>query len=116
MLFFSSISVSYAAHDIESPKKQMASGITAEDVQCNVGLQLMLRMNGDAACVKPSTAGKLENAGWGTILGSVVSELPEHDESMELNENISIEEESENEEEEKASYKVELAENMSMGN
>ena len=52
---------------IDSPRKQMAMGIVAEDVVCKTGYDLMLRSSGTAACVKPSTAMKLENSGWGKI-------------------------------------------------
>lgn len=54
---------------INSPKKQMVEGIAAEDVICNSGLTLMLKSSSEiAACVKPSTAMKLQDKGWGTIL------------------------------------------------
>ena len=52
---------------VDSPRKQMAMGTAAEDVVCKAGYDLMLRFSGTAACVKPSTAMKLENSGWGTI-------------------------------------------------
>jgi hypothetical protein len=55
------------AQSIDSPRKQMESGITAEDVVCKSGFTLMIRISGDAACVTPTTAKKLTNAGWGTI-------------------------------------------------
>ena len=114
MLVFSSLSMAYA--DLASPRQQMSAGSSAEDVQCNVGLQLMIKFNGDAACVKPSTASRLAAADWGTIQGDVVTELPVNDETMELEENVSLEEEESESEEEKASYKVELTESMAMGN
>ncbi len=55
------------AESIDSPRKQMESGITAEDVVCKSGFTLMIRISGDAACVTPTTAEKLTNAGWGAI-------------------------------------------------
>jgi len=55
------------AENIDSPRKQMESGITAGDVVCNSGFTLMIRISGDAACVTPTTAEKLTNAGWGII-------------------------------------------------
>jgi len=55
------------AESIDSPRKQMDAGITAEDVVCKSGFTLMIRISGDAACVTPTTAEKLTNAGWGTI-------------------------------------------------
>ena len=72
MAFFSislfSLPVVFAT-TIDSPKKQMMEGISAEDVICNSGLTLMLKSStGTAACVKPSTALKLQDMGWGTKL------------------------------------------------
>jgi len=58
---------------IDSPKKQMVMGVTAEDVLCEAGKTLMIRNLGSAACVKPSTATRLEGAGWGTIVKEFVS-------------------------------------------
>ena len=43
--------------DIESPIKQMKIGISAEDVLCRSGLDLVIRTNGMPACVKPETVG-----------------------------------------------------------
>ncbi len=53
---------------INSPKKQMQNGTAAEDVVCKSGFTLMKKYAGTAACVTPSTAMKLEKAGWGTII------------------------------------------------
>jgi len=54
---------------LPSPQKQMASGTSAEDVVCNSGLTLIAKLSsGSSACVKPSTAMKLEEKGWGQIL------------------------------------------------
>jgi len=50
-----------------SPRKQMQNGIAAKDVVCKSGLELMIRTSGDAVCVKPSTAEKLTERGWGVI-------------------------------------------------
>lgn len=50
---------------IDSPRIQMMNGITLENVECNSGLILMKKYSGSAACVKPFTAEKLENLGWG---------------------------------------------------
>jgi len=49
--------------DTESPKKQIKRGIPAEDVTCKAGLSLVIRTNGFAACVKSTTADKLEKMG-----------------------------------------------------
>ena len=52
---------------IDSPRKQMQNGITATDVVCKSGLALMIRISGDAACVKSTSVKKLTTIGFGTI-------------------------------------------------
>jgi hypothetical protein len=49
--------------DSLSPKKQSKRGISAENIVCKSGLELVIRTNGDPACVKPETAIKMKNAG-----------------------------------------------------
>ncbi len=53
--------------EIDSPKKQMKRGIAAEDVICKAGHILVIRTNGFPACVKSTTADKLEKMGLGKI-------------------------------------------------
>ena len=54
---------------LPSPQQQIASGTSAVDVICNSGLTLIAKLSSDSsACVKPSTAMKLEERGWGQIL------------------------------------------------
>ncbi len=48
------------------PKKQIEKGIELEDVTCKEDLQLIFKYDGSPACVKPSTATKLVERGWGT--------------------------------------------------
>jgi hypothetical protein len=63
------------ADDLLSPRKQMSSGIDAEDVECKLGFTLMIRStNGAVACVKPSTSIQLSNVGWGNIIKSAMEE------------------------------------------
>ena len=50
---------------LDSPRKQMTNGVMIENIECNSGLTLMKKYSGSAACVKPFTAEKLENLGWG---------------------------------------------------
>ena len=51
--------------DVNSPKKQMRDGVAPKDVICKEGLELILDISRDAACVNPSTAEKLiEHGGW----------------------------------------------------
>ena len=61
---------SYAStdDDVNSPKKQMRDGVAPKDVICREGLELILDIFRDAACVKPSTAEKL--IGYGGWRGS----------------------------------------------
>lgn len=48
--------------DLESPRKQMERGILATDVICKTGLELVIRTNGNAACVRPETVERMEKA------------------------------------------------------
>jgi len=74
LLAISTTTISAAGVDgsiihLPPPQKQMVSGTVAEDVICNSGLTLMLKLSsGSSVCVKPSTAMKLEEKGWGQIL------------------------------------------------
>lgn len=58
LVLFTSLVSSTAMGDIDSPRKQMANGVPSEDVLCKNGLQLMIRSNGDAICVKLSSIEK----------------------------------------------------------
>ncbi|MHB8602597.1 MAG: Hint domain-containing protein [Nitrosotalea sp.] len=50
---------------ISSPLKQFKSGIAAQDVTCNNGLQLVIKSEDNSpACVTPDTASKLVIRGW----------------------------------------------------
>jgi len=50
---------------ILSPHQQMRSGISAENVVCKSGFDLIIKAsNGSAACVFPSTASALAERGW----------------------------------------------------
>jgi len=50
---------------IASPLKQFKSGIAAQDVTCNEGLQLVIKAKDNSpACVRSSTAEKLVTLGW----------------------------------------------------
>jgi hypothetical protein len=49
--------------DIESPRKQMKIGISAEDILCRNGLELVIRTNGIPACVKPETVDIMQKRG-----------------------------------------------------
>jgi len=49
--------------DNDSPRKQMAEGVLAQDVMCRGGLELVIRTNGMPACVKPETIDKMFERG-----------------------------------------------------
>ena len=55
--------MSFVNADIESPKKQLKNGISSEEIQCNTGLELIIRNNGTPACVKPETVEKMQQRG-----------------------------------------------------
>ncbi len=51
--------------EVMPPKMQMDDGIAPQDVECNEGLELVLKASdGSAACVKPSTRELLITRGW----------------------------------------------------
>ncbi len=49
---------------ILSPLKQIKAGITSENVVCKEGLELVFKLNGQAACVKTASVEKLISRGW----------------------------------------------------
>ena len=49
--------------EIDSPKKQMDVGVSAYDVICREELELVIRINGNAACVRDETAERMQKAG-----------------------------------------------------
>ena len=54
-----------AMADVISPKKQTKLGFAVEEILCKDGLfKVIKKSTGTAACVKPSTAEKLSEAGW----------------------------------------------------
>lgn len=57
---------SFIINQDQSPLKQFKSGIAAKDVKCENNLQLIIKAEvGYPVCVKPSTATKLVERGWG---------------------------------------------------
>ena len=53
---------------IDSPKKQMNRGVLAQDVKCQSDLVLIFKITDKtAACVRPSTANRLVQDGWGVF-------------------------------------------------
>lgn len=53
--------------EVLPPKKQLDQGVAPEDVVCRDGMSLAVRGSGMPACVKPSTAERLEQRGWSII-------------------------------------------------
>src|SRR5712692_8051398 len=57
-----------------SPLKQFKSGIMIKDIKCKQGFVLAIKKSDNSpACVKPDTAQKLVERGWGTIVTSPTS-------------------------------------------
>ncbi|MBI3640346.1 MAG: hypothetical protein HY223_08540 [Thaumarchaeota archaeon] len=60
-----------------SPLKQFKSGIAANDVKCQQDLRLVIKSeDGSTACVKPQTAQKLVERGWGWAMQTIDSLKP----------------------------------------
>ena len=59
------------AASIDSPLKQVEMGVEPEDVTCKDSFQLLIRYSGEPACVKPKSADRLVDAGWGTVIQSM---------------------------------------------
>lgn len=51
---------------IQAPIKQIEQGVSADQIRCNEGLELIKKLtDGSPACVRPQTAQKLVERGWG---------------------------------------------------
>jgi len=68
--------------DVESPKKQSKRGIATEDITCKTGLSLVIRINGFPACVKYSTADRLERMGLVTKIIKSEKYIPKNSEEI----------------------------------
>ncbi|MFB5631517.1 MAG: hypothetical protein ACE5RN_08000 [Nitrosopumilaceae archaeon] len=70
VLVLSIIAVLFSANitvfaDVAPPKKQLNADISIEDVICNEGFIVLIKIStGNPACVKPTTAEKLIKRGW----------------------------------------------------
>lgn len=60
-VLIANVTSSYSENFIQSPKKQLESGVLPEDITCRENLILAIRNNGNVACVRESTSEKL---GW----------------------------------------------------
>jgi len=112
------VSINADNHEIMSPKKQMASGVAAEDVMCKSDFVLMIRSSsGTAACVKSTTSLKLSEAGWGDVIDSAMDEVMDedgNDKEIILEEELSMGEPEEMEENANQTI-IELEEDISGG-
>ena len=61
---------------IASPKHQLESGILPDDIQCRDNRILVIRTNGNPACLTPQTAEKLMERGWTISLTNVEDKKP----------------------------------------
>jgi len=53
------------AKKLESPRAQMIHGVSAQDVQCREGFQLVIKTSDSSpACIKPASVSKLMSWGW----------------------------------------------------
>ena len=85
LVLLSSITIS-SYSDYLSPKKQLESGVLPEDVLCRENRTLVIRDNGDSACVTEKTA---EKKGWGIVVaGNPADEVIAQE--LQLDEKISI--------------------------
>lgn len=101
--------VFYPAVNAESasPSKQLKEGKAPEEVECKKGLELIIRTNGEPACVKPETAQKLVDRGMAQYpTTSTVTPPVTTEESASPSESVSVRNFVVVSEESKASYIV----------
>ncbi len=67
-------SASINAKNLSSPLKQLKLGILIQDIKCQEGLILVKKATNSVACVKPQTAQKLVERGWGYLIRSDVQQ------------------------------------------
>src|SRR3989442_4117425 len=74
-MIFEAISNAYASNSqiILSPLKQFKSGIAEKDITCRQDFDLLIKIHDNSpACVKPQTAQKLVERGWGLLKEQMV--------------------------------------------
>jgi len=64
-----------AQHDVMSPYQQIKNGVAAEDVECRDLLKLMIRSNGDPACVNKKNIHPLEFWDWTLRITTDINKL-----------------------------------------
>lgn len=47
-----------------TPLKQFKAGVRIDKIQCSESLQIILKIDGNPACVKPESIEKLRERGW----------------------------------------------------
>ena len=62
-------------HDVMSPYQQIENGVASEDVECKVLLKLMIRSNGNPACVNKKNIHPLEFLGWTLRITTDINKL-----------------------------------------
>jgi len=75
LVAFSVIFPSIVSADVDSPRKQMANGIAAEDVVCKKELHLMVKGNGNSICVKFSSITRLVDFGVAKVIDTPMREI-----------------------------------------
>ena len=63
LLIFTLVSISYAT-DYPSSNKQLQQGVLPEDITCNENLVLLIKSDGNPACVKEDNVFRLLQSGW----------------------------------------------------
>ena len=71
--------------DYVSPKKQLESGVLYEDIQCRENKVLVIRDNGNPACVKEETAQK---TGWDIIATEFAQKIVPSNQQVQINDKV----------------------------
>ncbi|HUL51728.1 MAG TPA: hypothetical protein VLT10_00475 [Verrucomicrobiae bacterium] len=67
--FWFNAEISKSNNALPPPLEQNMTGISSNDITCKTGLVMLIKKSdGSPACVTPTTAQKLDNRGWGTLV------------------------------------------------
>jgi hypothetical protein len=61
--------------EIDSPYQQIKNGVATEDIQCKESLKLLIRSNGQPACVNKNNIHTLESWGWVVRITTDINKL-----------------------------------------
>jgi len=61
--------------ELFSPKRQVTQGIAPNEVICKEGLVLIFKINGNEACVKPTSVNTLLQRGWASHVNTVTENI-----------------------------------------